>query len=70
MVPPSDETIDAFQERLRRHGWIATVRRRRGDDVSAACGQLRAFARDPRGFPEKLHGGSARAAKAPQTSGS
>jgi len=25
------------------------VRHRRGDDVSAACGQLRAFGRDPRG---------------------
>jgi 23S rRNA (adenine2503-C2)-methyltransferase len=50
MVPPDDEVVEAFQQRLRRHGWIATVRRRRGDDVSAACGQLRAFGRDPRGF--------------------
>jgi 23S rRNA (adenine2503-C2)-methyltransferase len=50
MVPPSDERIEAFKERLRERGWIATVRRRRGDDVSAACGQLRAFGRDPRGF--------------------
>jgi 23S rRNA (adenine2503-C2)-methyltransferase len=50
MVPPSDERIEAFKERLRQRGWIATVRRRRGDDVSAACGQLRAFGRDPRGF--------------------
>ncbi|HEV8581677.1 MAG TPA: 23S rRNA (adenine(2503)-C(2))-methyltransferase RlmN [Thermoanaerobaculia bacterium] len=50
MVPPDDERIEAFKERLRRRGWIATVRRRRGDDVSAACGQLRAFGRDPRGF--------------------
>jgi len=50
MVPPSDQRIEAFKERLRERGWIATVRRRRGDDVSAACGQLRAFGRDPRGF--------------------
>ncbi len=50
MVPPDDGRIEAFKERLRRRGWIATVRRRRGDDVSAACGQLRAFGRDPRGF--------------------
>ncbi len=50
MVPPDDERIEAFKERLRRRGWIATVRRRRGDDVSAACGQLRAFGRDPRGL--------------------
>jgi 23S rRNA (adenine2503-C2)-methyltransferase len=49
MVPPDDARIEAFKERLRRRGWIATVRRRRGDDVSAACGQLRAFGRDPRG---------------------
>jgi 23S rRNA (adenine2503-C2)-methyltransferase len=49
MVPPDDAHIEAFKERLRGRGWIATVRRRRGDDVSAACGQLRAFGRDPRG---------------------
>ncbi|HYG65366.1 MAG TPA: 23S rRNA (adenine(2503)-C(2))-methyltransferase RlmN [Thermoanaerobaculia bacterium] len=50
MMPPSDERIDAFQARLKQRGLVATVRRRRGDDVSAACGQLRAFGRDPRGF--------------------
>jgi 23S rRNA (adenine2503-C2)-methyltransferase len=49
MVPPATETVEIFKERLRRKGLIATVRRRRGDDVSAACGQLRAFGRDPRG---------------------
>jgi 23S rRNA (adenine2503-C2)-methyltransferase len=53
MVPPDDERIEAFKERLRQKGWIATVRRRRGDDVSAACGQLRAFGRYPRGFRGK-----------------
>jgi 23S rRNA (adenine2503-C2)-methyltransferase len=51
MVPPSDEAIEAFRARLERRGLVATVRRRRGDDVSAACGQLRAFGRDPRGYP-------------------
>ena len=54
MVPPSDAQIDRFQKRLMQRDLIATVRRRRGDDVSAACGQLRAFGRDPRGFPKKL----------------
>jgi 23S rRNA (adenine2503-C2)-methyltransferase len=49
MVPPDDARVEAFRDRLRQRGWIATVRRRRGDDVSAACGQLRAFGRDPRG---------------------
>jgi 23S rRNA (adenine2503-C2)-methyltransferase len=53
MVPPDDERIERFKERLRQKGLIATVRRRRGDDVSAACGQLRAFGRDPRGFRGK-----------------
>ena len=50
MVPPSAEVVTAFRDRLRARGMVATVRRRRGDDVSAACGQLRAFGRDPRGF--------------------
>jgi 23S rRNA (adenine2503-C2)-methyltransferase len=49
MVPPPEAVVDAFQKRLRRRGLTATVRRRRGDPVSAACGQLRAFAREPRG---------------------
>jgi 23S rRNA (adenine2503-C2)-methyltransferase len=53
MVPPDEPGVEAFQERLRQKGWIATIRRRRGDDVSAACGQLRAFGRDPRGFRGK-----------------
>lgn len=53
MKAPPDETVVAFQERLRRHGLVATIRRRRGDDVSAACGQLRAFTREPRGAPAR-----------------
>ena len=59
MVPPDDARIDAFQARLERRGMVATVRRRRGDDVSAACGQLRAFGRDPRGFRQGLHASAA-----------
>jgi len=49
MVSPPDAQVVRFQKRLQDKGLIATVRRRRGDDVSAACGQLRAFAREPRG---------------------
>ena len=49
-VPPSAPVIAAFRERLLERGYTATVRKRRGDDVSAACGQLRAPSRDPRGF--------------------
>jgi 23S rRNA (adenine2503-C2)-methyltransferase len=50
MVPPDAATTDRFQQRLLDRGLTATVRRRRGDEVSAACGQLRATGRDPRGF--------------------
>jgi 23S rRNA (adenine2503-C2)-methyltransferase len=50
MVPPSAENILAFRDRLRSRGMVATVRKQRGNDVSAACGQLRAPDRAPRGF--------------------
>ena len=50
MVPPTREQSEAFCRRLQSHGVFASIRRRRGDDVSAACGQLRAPSRDPRGF--------------------
>jgi 23S rRNA (adenine2503-C2)-methyltransferase len=50
MAPPEPAAVEAFKQRLRQKGWVATVRQRRGDDVSAACGQLRAPGREPRGF--------------------
>lgn len=50
MVPPDAAQVEAFRQRLIQRGMTVTVRRRRGDDVSAACGQLRAFGRPPRGF--------------------
>jgi 23S rRNA (adenine2503-C2)-methyltransferase len=50
MVPPAEAQVEAFRQRLIQRGMTVTVRRRRGDDVSAACGQLRAFGRPPRGF--------------------
>jgi 23S rRNA (adenine2503-C2)-methyltransferase len=53
MVPPSEAQVEAFRCRLIQRGMTVTVRRRRGDDVSAACGQLRAFGREPRGFRGK-----------------
>jgi len=37
---PSDERVMAFQKRLWSHGVFAHVRTTRGDDESAACGQL------------------------------
>jgi 23S rRNA (adenine2503-C2)-methyltransferase len=48
---PDDAAITAFQETLIARNLTATVRRTRGDDVGAACGQLRAFARPPRAKP-------------------
>jgi 23S rRNA (adenine2503-C2)-methyltransferase len=38
---PTAPSIQAFAERLRAHGVTATVRRNRGTDIAAACGQLR-----------------------------
>jgi 23S rRNA (adenine2503-C2)-methyltransferase len=53
MVAPSDAAVQAFRERLIENNLTATVRRQRGDDVSGACGQLRAFGRDPRGLASR-----------------
>jgi len=53
MRRPTDERVDRFRERVARHGLTATVRRQRGHDVAAACGQLRAFDRAPRGAPSR-----------------
>lgn len=38
--PPGRERVDAFQRVLTEAGYSCFVRRVRGDDVSAACGQL------------------------------
>ena len=37
---PEEETISRFQEILLKKGYVATVRKSRGRDISAACGQL------------------------------
>ncbi|MEM9290257.1 MAG: 23S rRNA (adenine(2503)-C(2))-methyltransferase RlmN [Acidobacteriota bacterium] len=50
MEPPSRQAVEGFKDRLRHHGLVATVRRQRGDEVSGACGQLRAAHREARGF--------------------
>jgi 23S rRNA (adenine2503-C2)-methyltransferase len=47
---PAPERVAAFRARLAARGLTATVRRRRGDDVAAACGRLRSAGREPRGF--------------------
>lgn len=38
---PTDAAIRAFQKQLNNAGMIAPVRRTRGDDIDAACGQLK-----------------------------
>lgn len=50
MKRPERSRVEAFHRRLKGLGMTSTVRKQRGDDVSAACGQLRAPGRDPRGF--------------------
>lgn len=41
LTPSTDDRIRAFADRLRNQGVEAVVRRSRGLDISAACGQLR-----------------------------
>jgi 23S rRNA (adenine2503-C2)-methyltransferase len=42
----SPAAIEAFWQTLRNSGLIATIRRPRGDDIAAACGQLAGRVRD------------------------
>jgi 23S rRNA (adenine2503-C2)-methyltransferase len=58
LVPTSPERITAFAERLRDRGVEASVRRSRGLDINAACGQLRTAVerrrrRDAAGVPSE-----------------
>jgi len=41
LAPPSENAVRSFLDALVKNGTIATVRRERGADVDAACGQLR-----------------------------
>ncbi|MFO8052361.1 MAG: 23S rRNA (adenine(2503)-C(2))-methyltransferase RlmN [Candidatus Omnitrophota bacterium] len=41
--PPDLEKIDNFKKRLKKENIIFTLRRERGSDIKAACGQLRSF---------------------------
>ncbi len=40
MIKSNVDTIDLFAQRLRKHNVMVTVRRSRGKDIDAACGQL------------------------------
>lgn len=37
---PSNSRVDRFQKTLMKHGFTVTIRKIRGDDIDAACGQL------------------------------
>ena len=54
------EAIDAFWQTLRAAGVVATIRRPRGDDIAAACGQLAGRVSDRRKvrLSDKLIGAS------------
>lgn len=45
LLPPSQKIIDAFVSTLRRLSVPVTIRKEKGQEVSAACGQLRRYAR-------------------------
>lgn len=38
---PDDTKMEAFRDYLNKHNVIATIRRSRGEDIAAACGQLK-----------------------------
>jgi 23S rRNA (adenine2503-C2)-methyltransferase len=40
--PPEEERVLAFQDILRSKGIITTLRKSKGSDIAAACGQLKA----------------------------
>ena len=37
---PSNNRIHKFKDVLQENGFVATIRKTRGDDIDAACGQL------------------------------
>ena len=41
LKPPSQGTIEMFCKILEKHGLVVTLRKKKGDNISAACGQLR-----------------------------
>lgn len=51
---PTHEKVLAFCYRLNEAGYVATVRKTRGDDIDAACGQLAGEVRDRTRRAERL----------------
>ncbi|MEY2563224.1 MAG: rRNA (adenine2503-C2)-methyltransferase [Verrucomicrobiota bacterium] len=56
---PSRERQERFLSILRGHGTVATLRREKGHDIDAACGQLRLQAKRSEETAKKLPAGSA-----------
>ncbi len=52
--PPSKEAIITFCKILEKHGYTVTVRKKKGDGIGAACGQLRLQSVDFYGKNEKF----------------
>jgi 23S rRNA (adenine2503-C2)-methyltransferase len=40
LAPPSPERVLRFQESLIKHNFTVMIRKSKGQDISAACGQL------------------------------
>lgn len=57
LEPTAPEAIQRFAQRLRDHGVNTTVRRSRGLDISAACGQLRTEVDQRNGIVPEEHAG-------------
>ena len=51
---PDEDRITAFAQILNSAGIVTTVRRRRGDDIAAACGQLAGEVKDRTRRAERL----------------
>jgi 23S rRNA (adenine2503-C2)-methyltransferase len=51
LLPPTDERVLAFQKVLIDKGLTAILRKRRGADIGAACGQLLGLGKTKRGRP-------------------
>ena len=52
---PADEDVAQFQQRLREGGIAAFIRRPRGRDIYAACGQLKKTGEDERAAIQEQH---------------
>ncbi|MBQ1764518.1 MAG: 23S rRNA (adenine(2503)-C(2))-methyltransferase RlmN, partial [Aquincola sp.] len=61
------ERVDAFAQVLIESGIVTTVRRTRGDDIAAACGQLAGEVQDRTRAHQRLTRPAIRIAPAPAT---